>query len=95
MANVSALFWEWEYLGDGYSNQPFLIDGIDVFRHPWNRIPDEPKVGVVVSNQNTYFSVYSIALGDRTLIFAAGEIVPYAYGFCRRKAEFRRSDELR
>lgn len=77
----------WEFLGVSYAEQPFLIDGIDVFRHEWQRVEGaraavtEPRYG-----QHFEFPVYRVTAEGRTIEFAAGEFSNSVWGLYRRRA---------
>lgn len=74
----------WDYIGDSYYPDPFLIDGVDVFEHDWRLVGSEDRVATVYGGQRHHLDVWRIEIDGKSIVFASGELAPLAYGFCRR-----------
>jgi hypothetical protein len=37
----------WSFIGHCYGSGPFVIDGIDVFKHEWCELPGRPMADVI------------------------------------------------
>ena len=73
-------------IGHASGMGPFLIDGIDVFRHEWRPLPDVPEAEVTdpLYSRSFRFSVYEVVSGAKRIVFAAGEFSNNEWGFYRR-----------
>ena len=80
-ATAAAIPWAFAGVSHG-STGPFLVQGVDVWQHPWTPTggPDaavaDPQYG-----QPYRFTVYRVAVQGRTVTFAAGEFSSGVWGF--------------
>jgi hypothetical protein len=72
----------WKFAGAVPDGERFLISGVNVWDHQWERVKDEfafvkdPSYG-----RDFKFQVYEIRANDRTIRFAAGEFSNCIWGF--------------
>ncbi len=73
----------WKFNGACLDGSKFLIDGINVWEHKWNREEKEPNAVVrdPSYNQQFTFHVYRIETENKNIRFAAGEFSNCIWGF--------------
>lgn len=72
----------WSFIGRGYEGDPFVIDGINVWEHPWSSVfPQGANVRDPIDGRKFVFDVFQVIVGDRRLLFAAGEFSTCQWGF--------------
>jgi hypothetical protein len=72
----------WDYLGDSSGGGPFMIDGVDIWKHKWITPPDQHRITLVYGGEYVRLYEYFVALAGKHLRFAAGEVVYNGYAFC-------------
>jgi hypothetical protein len=71
---MSSMSVEWKFVGHAYGMGPFLIDGVDLFKHKWNPLGGaratirDPAYG-----QAFDFEVWEVVADEKRIVFAAGE----------------------
>ncbi|MCB0825926.1 MAG: DUF3592 domain-containing protein [Armatimonadetes bacterium] len=71
----------WKYLGDCYDSEPFEIEGINIWDHPWTTEPGKVEFQDRIWGQDRSFDIVSITADGKTIRFAAGEFSANAWGF--------------
>ena len=76
----------WTFSGVSYGENPFCIDGVDIWKHKWidtreNVVVEDPQY-----HQKHTFDIYEICFftwrrGDVIIRFAAGEFSNCVWGF--------------
>lgn len=82
--NGSEITPGWTFLWIGFETAPVIVDGVDLWKHEWRRCGDSIVVGhpSYPAERHTMF-VYEVAVGARTITFAAGEFSNGVWGFFR------------
>jgi hypothetical protein len=73
----------WTYLDDSVDGGPFVIDGVDVWKHKWIAVQEEPTVTIVRGGDHIRLWVYDVVANGTKVRFAAGEFVMCGWAFCR------------
>ena len=73
----------WTFAGAVGSSEPFAIDGLDVWQHPWQSVAGAPPAAVRDPHYNQPYQmpVYRIGDGTRSVVFASGEFSNGIFGF--------------
>ncbi|MFC5528329.1 hypothetical protein [Cohnella yongneupensis] len=69
----------WKFRGS-CSDDTFLIDDIDIFKHKWINTKETVKVKDPLYNQTFNFSIWNVIVDERTIEFAAGEFSNNVFG---------------
>ena len=72
----------WVYVDGGRELTPVMIDGINVWKHDWTRLPGDPvAVKDPLHGRDFHFPVYRITDRHRSTVVAAGEFSNGMWGF--------------
>jgi hypothetical protein len=73
----------WKVLGIAVEGEPIEIGGIDIWSQKWE-LCNNPPVELShpsYTNQLHTMSIYKVSLAGKSIIFAAGELSAYVWGF--------------
>src|SRR5262245_53525852 len=80
----------WTFVHAGPEGQPAILDGVDVWKHTWQRVPGEvASVTDPHYGQTFQFSVYRVTEAGRVIEFAAGEFSNSVWGFFQKPKRAR------
>jgi hypothetical protein len=71
----------WEFVGVTADGQPFMVGGLDVWKHEWTDTKERIQVKDPLYQQDFTFSVFQIGKGSQVVTFAAGEFSNCMWGF--------------
>ena len=73
---------EWVYVTGGRELTAVMLDGLDVWKHDWESLPEDAvAVKDPLHGQAFRFPVYRITHRGRSTVFAAGEFSNGMWGF--------------
>jgi hypothetical protein len=77
----------WRAVHIGFENDGLKIDGLEVWKHEWRRVPGRPvePPHPAYPNQLHRYDVYEIGDPARPIRFAAGELSNGVWGFYVRE----------